>query len=98
MVFDSMNNRCHERVVFCDDKSTGVKDIIAIHNTIIGLALSGCRMWDYGPEEDTLKDVLRLSRGMSYKAAITGLNLGGGKAVIIGNSKNDKNEILFRSY
>ena len=98
MVFDSMDNRGHEQVVFCDDRDTGLKAIIAIHNTTIGPALGGCRMWDYGSEEAALKDVLRLSRGMSYKAAIAGLNLGGGKAVIIGNSKNDKNEILFRSF
>ena len=98
MVFDSMDNRGHEQVVFCDDRDTGLKAIIAIHNTTIGPALGGCRMWDYGSEEAALKDVLRLSRGMSYKAAIAGLNLGGGKAVIIGNSRNDKNEILFRSF
>ena len=98
MVFDSMDNRGHEQVVFCDDRDTGLKAIIAIHNTTIGPALGGCRMWDYGSGEAALKDVLRLSRGMSYKAAIAGLNLGGGKAVIIGNSRNDKNEILFRSF
>ena len=97
-VFESMDNRGHEEVVFCHDKDTGLKAIIAIHNTTIGPALGGCRMWTYETDEDALKDVLRLSRGMSYKAAIAGLNLGGGKAVIIGNSKTDKNEILFRSF
>jgi len=97
-VFESMENRGHEEVVFCNDKDTGLKAIIAVHNTTIGPALGGCRMWDYESEADALKDVLRLSRGMSYKAAIAGLNLGGGKAVIIGNSKKDKNEILFRSF
>ena len=93
-----MQNRGHEEVVFCNDKETGLKAIIAVHNTTIGPALGGCRMWKYESEADALKDVLRLSRGMSYKAAIAGLNLGGGKAVIIGDSKIDKNEILFRSF
>ena len=97
-VFESMDNRGHEEVVFCHDKETGLKAIIAVHNTNIGPALGGCRMWNYDSETDALKDVLRLSRGMSYKAAIAGLNLGGGKAVIIGDSKKDKNEILFRSF
>ena len=97
-VIESMSARGHEEVVFCHDKDTGLKAIISIHNTTIGPALGGCRMWHYSTEEDALKDVLRLSRGMSYKAAIAGLNLGGGKAVIIGDSKKDKNEILFRSF
>ena len=97
-VFENMQNRGHEEVVFCNDKETGLKAIIAVHNTTIGPALGGCRMWKYESEADALKDVLRLSRGMSYKAAIAGLNLGGGKAVIIGDSKIEKNEILFRSF
>ena len=75
--------------MFCRDKDTGLKAIIAVHNTTIGPALGGCRMWAYENEEAALKDVLRLY-GMSYKAAIAGLNLGGGKAVIIGDSKNIK--------
>ena len=95
-VFESMENRGHEEVVFCNDKDTGLKAIIAVHNTTIGPALGGCRMWDYESEADALKDVLRLSRGMSYKAAIAGLNLGGGKAVIIGNSKKKKSYINSR--
>ena len=98
VVFESMDSRGHEEVVFCQDKDTGLKAIIAVHNTTIGPALGGCRMWMYDTEDDALKDVLRLSRGMSYKAATAGLNLGGGKAVIIGDSKKDKNEILFRSF
>ena len=97
-IFESMGSRGHEEVVFCQDKDTGLRAIIAIHNTTIGPALGGCRMWNYNSDEDALKDVLRLSRGMSYKAAIAGLNLGGGKAVIIGDSKTEKNEILFRSF
>ncbi|MDH5597972.1 MAG: leucine dehydrogenase [Cyclobacteriaceae bacterium] len=74
----------HEQVVFCHDEATGLKAIIAIHNTILGPALGGTRLWNYATEEEALTDVLRLSRGMTYKAAATGLNLGGGKAVIIG--------------
>ncbi len=97
-IFENMGKRGHEEVVFCQDRDTGLKAIVAIHNTTIGPALGGCRMWNYESEADALKDVLRLSRGMSYKAAIAGLNLGGGKAVIIGNSKKEKNEILFRSF
>jgi leucine dehydrogenase len=93
-----MNKRGHEEVVFCHDQDTGLKAIIAIHNTTIGPALGGCRMWNYETEAEALTDVLRLARGMSYKAAIAGLNLGGGKAVIIGNAKTDKTETLFRSF
>ena len=89
-VFQSMDNKGHEEVVYCNDKGTGLKAIIAIHSTTIGPALGGCRMWNYETERDALNDVLRLSRGMSYKAAIAGLNLGGGKAVIIGDSKKKK--------
>lgn len=98
IVFDSMDHKGHEQVVYCNDQDTGLKAIIAIHNTTIGPALGGCRMWNYESEDAALTDVLRLSRGMSYKAAVAGLNLGGGKAVIIGNSKTDKTEILFRSF
>ncbi len=97
-IFEQMESKEHEELVFCHDQETGLKAIIAVHDTTIGPALGGCRMWNYATEEDALKDVLRLSRGMSYKAAIAGLNLGGGKAVIIGNSKKDKNELLFRSF
>ena len=74
----------HEQVVFCSDESTGLKAIIAIHSTALGPATGGCRMWDYVADEDALVDVLRLSRGMTYKNAMAGLPLGGGKAVIIG--------------
>ena len=98
MVFENMSSYGHEEIVYCSDSNTGLKAIIAIHNTTIGPALGGCRMWNYNSEKEALDDVLRLSRGMSYKAAIAGLNLGGGKAVIIGDSKISKNEILFRSF
>lgn len=97
-VFEEMGRRDHEQLVFCHDEATGLKAIIGIHNTTLGPALGGCRMWHYEKEEDALRDVLRLSRGMTYKSAAAGLNLGGGKAVIIGDSKSMKNEALFRSY
>lgn len=88
----------HEEVIFCHNKELGLKAIIAIHNTALGPALGGTRMWQYANEEDALVDVLRLSKGMTYKAANAGLNLGGGKAVIIGNPKKDKSEALFRAF
>ena len=88
----------HENVVFCNDEETGLKAIIAMHDTTLGPALGGTRMWNYASEEDALRDVLRLSRGMTYKAAISGLNLGGGKAVIIGDSDKDKSEKLMRKF
>jgi leucine dehydrogenase len=89
-VFGQLSFDNHEQIVFCNDKDTGLKAIIGIHNTILGPALGGTRMWNYQNEWEALNDVLRLSRGMTYKSAITGLNLGGGKAVIIGNAKTDK--------
>ena len=88
----------HENVVFCNDEETGLKAIIAMHDTTLGPALGGTRMWNYNSEEEALRDVLRLSRGMTYKAAISGLNLGGGKAVIIGDSAKDKSEKLMRKF
>ncbi|HAW51623.1 MAG TPA: leucine dehydrogenase [Flavobacteriales bacterium] len=97
-VLEMMSDMEHEQVVFCHDKHTGLKAIIAIHNTVLGPALGGTRMWNYQNESEALNDVLRLSRGMSYKAAISGLNLGGGKAVIIGDSYTGKSEALFRRF
>lgn len=88
----------HEQVVFFQNKEVGLKAIIAIHNTTLGPALGGTRMWNYKSEEEALRDVLRLSRGMTYKAAAAGLNLGGGKAVIIGDPKKDKSQTLFKIY
>ncbi|HMI06554.1 MAG TPA: Glu/Leu/Phe/Val dehydrogenase [Flavobacterium sp.] len=89
-VFGQLSFDNHEQIVFCNDKDTGLKAIIGIHNTVLGPALGGTRMWKYANEWEALNDVLRLSRGMTYKSAISGLNLGGGKAVIIGDSKIDK--------
>ena len=88
----------HEQVLFCNDSKTGLKAIIAVHNTVLGPALGGTRMWMYENESDALRDVLRLSRGMTYKNSISGLDLGGGKAVIIGDSRSMKSEALFRRF
>ncbi len=93
-----MSNFDHEQVVFCQDKSTGLKAIVAIHNTVLGPAVGGTRMWAYANENDAITDVLRLSRGMTYKSALAGLNIGGGKAVIIGDARKDKNEPLMRRF
>lgn len=96
-VFGQVSFDNHEQIVFCNDKDTGLKAIIGIHNTVLGPALGGTRMWNYTNEWEALNDVLRLSRGMTYKSAISGLNLGGGKAVIIGDAKVDKTpEMIIR--
>ena len=95
--FESMSEFGHEQVLFCRDRSSGLRAIIAIHDTTLGPALGGCRLYDYATEADALTDVLRLSRGMTYKAAVAGLDLGGGKAVIIGD-RSIKSEALFRSF
>ena len=97
-VLAKMDSFEHEQVVFCQDKDTGLKAIIAIHDTTLGPALGGTRMWDYDNEEEALEDVLRLSRGMTFKAAISGLELGGGKAVIIGDASKHKTENLMRKF
>lgn len=97
-VFESMTSEGgHEQVLFCRNDAAGLRAIIAIHDTTLGPALGGCRMWDYASEEEALTDVLRLSRGMTYKAAAAGLNLGGGKAVIIGK-RDAKSEAMFRVF
>jgi leucine dehydrogenase len=88
----------HEEVIFFSDRNCGLKAIVAIHDTTLGPALGGTRMWPYASEEEAIEDVLRLSKGMTYKAAVSGLNLGGGKAVIIGDPNKDKSEALFRTY
>lgn len=98
MVFDSHDFDGHEQVIFCHDRDSGLKAIIAIHNTNLGPALGGCRFWPYATDEDALKDVLRLSRGMTYKAALANLELGGGKAVIIGDPKTQKTPKLLHAF
>ncbi|WP_452224286.1 Glu/Leu/Phe/Val family dehydrogenase [Lacinutrix chionoecetis] len=97
-VFGQLSFDNHEQIVFCNDKDTGLKAIIGIHNTVLGPALGGTRMWQYNNEWEALNDVLRLSRGMTFKSAITGLNLGGGKAVIIGDAKTQKTPELMRRF
>jgi leucine dehydrogenase len=97
-IFDHLETGRHEEIVICSDPDSGLRSIIAIHNTVLGPALGGVRMWPYPNESEALIDVLRLSRGMTYKAAISGLNFGGGKAVIIGDPHKDKNKALFRAF
>lgn len=97
-IFDQLEAYGHKKVVFCRDPDTGLKAIIAIHDTTLGPALGGTRMWAYKTEQEALQDVLRLSKTMTYKSAITGLNLGGGKAVIIGDSRTGKTEALLRKF
>ena len=97
-VFGQLSFNNHEQIVFCNDKDTGLKAIIGIHNSVLGPALGGTRMWNYANEWEALNDVLRLSRGMTYKSAITGLDLGGGKAVIIGDAKTQKTPELMRKF
>ncbi|WP_149196508.1 Glu/Leu/Phe/Val dehydrogenase dimerization domain-containing protein [Luteimonas suaedae] len=98
MIFEHLDKYGHEQIVFCHNKDAGLKAIIAIHNTVLGPALGGTRMWPYKSEQEALNDVLRLSRGMTYKNAVAGLNIGGGKAVIIGDPASDKSEALFRAF
>ncbi len=97
-VIAQMSIHNHEQLLFCNDNDTGLKAIIAIHNTVLGPALGGTRMWMYNNEMEALNDVLRLSRGMTYKNSISGLDLGGGKAVIIGDARSMKSEALFRRF
>jgi len=97
-VFNAHDFDEHEQVIFCNDAASGLKAIIAIHNTTRGPALGGCRFWPYVSEEEALKDVLRLSRGMTYKAALANLKLGGGKAVIIGDPEKEKTPEKLRAF
>lgn len=99
-IFQSIGEDGHEQVVFCHDPKANYRGIIAIHDTTLGPALGGTRLWNYETDADALVDVLRLSRAMTYKAAVAGLNLGGGKAVIIGDPKvaGKERELLFRAH
>lgn len=96
-IYGQITSLGHEQLVICYDEPTGLKAIIGIHNTVLGPALGGTRMWNYASEAEAITDVLRLSRGMTFKAAISGLNIGGGKAVIIGDPKL-KNEAFLRRF
>jgi leucine dehydrogenase len=97
-LFQQMTGMGHERVLFCSSPEVGLQAIIAVHSTVLGPGLGGTRMFPYKSTDEALTDVLRLSRGMTYKAAAAGLNLGGGKAVIVGDPKKDKSEALFRAF
>ncbi|MFF3022822.1 branched-chain amino acid dehydrogenase [Gottfriedia sp. NPDC057948] len=97
-IFKYLETYDYEQVVFCQDKESGLKAIIAIHDTTLGPALGGTRMWTYESEEAAIEDALRLAKGMTYKNAAAGLNLGGGKTVIIGDPRKDKNEAMFRAF
>ena len=97
-IFSKMKEYDYEQLVFCQDKSTGLKAIIAIHDTTLGPALGGTRICEYETDEEAIEDALRLAKGMTYKNAALGLNLGGGKAVILGDPKKIKSEALFRAF
>jgi leucine dehydrogenase len=96
-IFEQLTAYDHEQIVFCRNDDVGLRAIIAVHNTTLGPALGGCRLYDYASEADAVRDVLRLSRGMTYKAAVAGLDLGGGKSVIIGDPSM-KSEAMFRAF
>ncbi|MCB1899560.1 Glu/Leu/Phe/Val dehydrogenase dimerization domain-containing protein [Cognatazoarcus halotolerans] len=96
-VFSLSDFADHEQVVFCSDDKSGLKAIIAVHNSNLGPALGGCRMWPYASEEEAIRDVLRLSRGMTYKSAMANLKLGGGKSVVIGNPRTQKTPQLLEA-
>jgi leucine dehydrogenase len=97
-IFEYMEKYDYEQLVMCQDKESGLKAVIAIHDTTLGPALGGTRMWTYNTEAEAIEDALRLAKGMTYKAACAGLNLGGGKTVIMGDPRKDKNEAMFRSF
>ena len=97
-LFDTIAAMGHEQLVICNDSSAGYRGIIAVHSTTLGPALGGTRFWNYASDEDAIIDALRLARGMTYKNAVAGLNLGGGKSVIIGNNKTADREMIFRAH
>jgi leucine dehydrogenase len=97
-IFEQMGEYGHEQVVFCHEPSAGYKGIIAIHNTTLGPALGGTRFWNYATDAEAVVDALRLAKGMTYKAAVSGLNLGGGKSVIIGDPRTTRREMIFRAH
>lgn len=97
-LFDKIAEMGHEQLVLCNDTSAGYRGIIAIHSTTLGPALGGTRFWHYASDEEAIIDALRLARGMTYKNAVAGLNLGGGKAVIIGDNRTTNREMIFRAH
>jgi leucine dehydrogenase len=97
-IFKFMEEHGHEQIVLCADPAVGYRGIIAIHDTTLGPALGGTRFWNYATEDDAIVDALRLAKGMTYKAAVAGLNLGGGKSVIIGDPRTKRREMIFRAH
>ena len=97
-IFETLADMGHEQVALCSDPAAGYRGIIAIHSTVLGPALGGTRFWTYASDEDAIIDGLRLARGMTYKNAVAGLNLGGGKSVIIGDNKTKNREMIFRAH
>jgi leucine dehydrogenase len=97
-LFDTLAEMGHEEVVMCSDSSIGYRGILAVHSTKLGPALGGTRFWQYGTDEEAINDALRLSRGMTYKNAVAGLHLGGGKSIIIGDNKTNDRERIFRAH
>src|ERR1700759_2602810 len=97
-LFDTIADMGHEQLVLCQDAASGYRGIIAVHSTVLGPALGGSRSWSYATDEEAIVDALRLARGMTYKNAVAGLNLGGGKSVIIGDNKTSDREMIFRAH
>ncbi|HXT18362.1 MAG TPA: Glu/Leu/Phe/Val dehydrogenase [Gemmatimonadaceae bacterium] len=97
-LFDTIADMGHEQLVLCQDSASGYRGIVAVHSTVLGPALGGTRFWSYATDEDAIVDALRLARGMTYKNAVAGLNLGGGKSVIIGDNKTADREMIFRAH
>jgi leucine dehydrogenase len=97
-LFDTLATMGHEQIVLCSDPSVGYKGILAVHSTKLGPALGGTRFWQYATDDEAITDALRLSRGMTYKNAVAGLHLGGGKSIIIGDNKTKDREKIFRAH
>jgi leucine dehydrogenase len=97
-VFEMVEKMGHEQVLYFNDRGTGLRGIIAIHDTTLGPSLGGCRIWNYKTSEDALKDVLRLSRGMTFKSAISGISLGGGKSVIISDNPAQRTDAFWKKF
>jgi leucine dehydrogenase len=97
-IFDTIASMGHEQVMLCHDPAADYRGIIALHSTVLGPALGGTRFWSYATDDEAIVDALRLARGMTYKNAVAGLNLGGGKSVIIGDNKTSTRELLFRAH
>ena len=96
-LFDTLAEMGHEEIAMGSDPESGYRGIVAIHSTRLGPALGGTRFWSYATDDEAIVDALRLSRGMTYKNAVAGLNLGGGKSVIIGDNRSNNREAIFRA-